>query len=68
MNKIEALRFLITRLRVLNEGVQAMENNRTFASVGDWNAHMTNQAMRTQIPIWIKSLEQSLAAKEPEEA
>lgn len=63
MKNPEALKFLISRLTVLDRAVSAMEENKTFSSLGDWESHSTIQAMRTQIPVWLKSLEKTLGTK-----
>lgn len=68
MNKVEALKYLTARLRVLDNAVNAMYDNKTFSLAGDWNAHATVEAMRSMLGIWIRDLDVSLGAKsvEPE--
>ena len=60
MRKPEANKFLLTRIRVLEATSEALLENKTFSSIGDWEAHATVEAMHTQLPVWRRSLERSL--------
>lgn len=66
MQKPEANKFLLTRIRVLEATATALLENKTFSSVGDWEAHAAVESMRATLPAWRKSLEKSLRGPAPE--